>query len=272
MNSIMNLPGTLITIGLLTASASVSAQPAGTAERLYVLDCGSLHLQDGGRVSPAAAGAPMDLLDSCYLIQTAQGYLLWETGAPDSLVDQPAAADSFLVLSRTETLASQLSELGVEQGDLRYVAISHTHGDHAGNVDLFPNVTLLMQKAEYEAAFAPDGNPPFSPDRPIEQVEGDRDVFGDGSVTLISTPGHTAGHQSLLVNLEQTGWVVLAGDATQVGEQWHRWQAAPGDYPERLAPAMQRLADVVAERGAQVWFSHDPVQTNELRTARAYYE
>ena len=100
-----------------------------------------------------------------------------------------------------------------------------------------------IQKAEYEAAFAPVRNPPFSPDRPVEQVEGDRDVFGDGAVTLISTPGHTSGHQSLLVNLEQTGWVVLAGDAMQVKEQWDRWHASPGSYPERLAPSMARLAD-----------------------------
>jgi N-acyl homoserine lactone hydrolase len=106
----------------------------------------------------------------------------------------------------------------------------------------------------------------------VEQVEGDRDVFGDGAVTLISTPGHTSGHQSLLVNLEQTGWVVLAGDATQVKEQWDRWHASPGSYPERLAPSMARLADVVSEHQAQVWFSHDPVQTTELRSASPYYE
>ena len=163
-------------------------------------------------------------LDPRYLIQTAQGYLLWETGAPDGLVARPAPGGTPLVLSRTQTLLSQLAELDVEPSDLRYVAISHTHGDHAGNVDLFPEVTLLIQKAEYEAAFAPDrNNPPFSPNRPVEQMEGDRDVFGGGSVTLISTPGHTSGHQSLLVNLEETGWVVLAGDATQVKEQWDRW-------------------------------------------------
>ena len=248
----MRLSPMVIAVVVLSGWAGVgSAQTAGTAERLYVLDCGSLHLQDGGRVSPAA-GAPMDLLDSCYLIQTAQGYVLWKTGAPDGLVDQAAPTDTFLVLSRTKTHMSQLTELGVEPEDLRYVAISHTHGDHAGSVDLFPNATLLIQKAEYESAFAPDRNPPFSSDRPVEQVEGDRDVFGDGSVTLISTPGHTPGHQSLLVSLEETGWIVLAGDATQVSEQWDRWQASPDEYPERLAPAMQRLADMVSERKAQV--------------------
>ena len=268
----MKLSVIVITVAVMSAWIGVSeAQQAGTVKRLHVLDCGRLHLQDGGRVSPAGAGAPIDLLDSCYLIQTAQGYLLWETGAPDGLVAQPAPGGTPLVLSRTETLLSQLAELDVEPSDLRYVAISHTHGDHAGNVDLFPEVTLLIQKAEYEAAFAPDrNNPPFSPNRPVEQVEGDRDVFGDGSVTLISTPGHTSGHQSLLVNLEETGWVVLAGDATQVKEQWDRWHASPEGYAEGLAPSMQRLADVVSEHQAQVWFSHDLVQTNELRSASPF--
>ena len=157
----MKLSVIVITVAVMSAWIGVSeAQQAGTVKRLHVLDCGRLHLQDGGRVSPAGAGAPIDLLDSCYLIQTAHGYLLWETGAPDGLVAQPAPGGTPLVLSRTETLLSQLAELDVEPSDLRYVAISHTHGDHAGNVDLFPEVTLLIQKAEYEAAFAPDRKQP----------------------------------------------------------------------------------------------------------------
>ena len=164
-------------------------------------------------------------LDPRYLIQTAQGYLLWETGAPDGLVARPAPGGTPLVLSRTQTLLSQLAELDVEpirpplRGDL-----SHTRGTMLGTWTYFQRSHCSSRRLNTRRAFAPDrNNPPFSPNRPVEQVEGDRDVFGGGSVTLISTPGHTSGHQSLLVNLEETGWVVLAGDATQVKEQWDRW-------------------------------------------------
>jgi glyoxylase-like metal-dependent hydrolase (beta-lactamase superfamily II) len=239
---------------------------------VYVLDCGHLHLQDGARVSPNMAGKPVDLLDSCYLIHTAQGYVLWETGAPDALATTPAPANTALVLSRTKTLASQLAELNVKPSDLRYVMVSHMHADHSGNVDLFPTVPVLIQKAEYDAAFAEGRTPPFSPSHPVEKIEGDKDVFGDGALTLVSTTGHTPGHQSLLLHLQKTGWVVLAGDAVQIREQWDRWTASPTAYDQRLAPAMRRVGELVAKYKAQVWFSHDPTQANEQRAERKYFE
>jgi glyoxylase-like metal-dependent hydrolase (beta-lactamase superfamily II) len=90
--------------------------------------------------------------------------------------------------------------------------ISHTHPDHAGNVELFPKSMLMVQKAEYEWPDA-KGGPRFKPEHPVTKLEGDRDVFGDGSVTIVSTPGHTPGHQSLLVRLPKTGAVLPSGDA-----------------------------------------------------------
>ena len=99
------------------------------------------------------------------------------------------------------------------------MAISHTHPDHIGNVELFPQVMLYVQKAEYEWP-GDDGAPRFKPDHPVTMLEGDRDVFGDGSVVIISTPGHTPGHQSLLVRLPKTGPVVLSGDAVHFKANW----------------------------------------------------
>jgi glyoxylase-like metal-dependent hydrolase (beta-lactamase superfamily II) len=101
-------------------------------------------------------------------------------------------------VKRPKTLAGQLDELGVKPADIKAMAISHTHPDHIGNVELFPQVMLYVQKAEYEWPGA-DGAPRFNPNHPVTLLEGDRDVFGDGSVVIISTPGHTPGHQSLLV-------------------------------------------------------------------------
>ena len=97
-------------------------------------------------------------------------------------------------------------------------------------------------------------------------------MFGDGSVLLFSTPGHTGGHQSLLVHLQKTGWVLLTGDTVQIKDQWDRLQSSPGSIDERLAPSMRRLAEIAAKYKAQVWFSHDPVQTEQLRAAGKFLE
>jgi N-acyl homoserine lactone hydrolase len=261
----------LAAFAALSCAAVTSAQGTGkTAERLYVLDCGALHLQDGGRVGPAFAGKPLDLLDSCYLIKTAQGYFLWETGAPDSLVTTPAQPGTPLVLSRTKTLAAQLQDLGVKPADIKFMAISHTHGDHAGNVDTLPGVTLLMQKAEYDFAFAAGKQPPFAPAHPVEKIEGEKDVFGDGTLRLVPTPGHTPGHQSLVVRLAKTGTLVLSGDAVQVGEQLDRFKSAPATYDERLVAGIRTVADLAAKNNAKVWYSHDPAQTQQLRGQKFY--
>jgi N-acyl homoserine lactone hydrolase len=256
----------------LSWSAATFGQGIGkTAERLHVLDCGELHLLDGGRVGPAFAGKPLDLLDSCYLIKTAQGYFLWETGAPDGLVAKPATPGSApLVLSRTQTLVAQLDALGVKPADIKYMAVSHTHGDHAGNVDTLASVPLLIQKAEYDASFVEGRPTPFAATHPMEKIEGERDVFGDGSLRLVPTPGHTPGHQSLVVRLAKTGTLVLSGDAVQIGEQLERFNAAPDKYDARLVGGIRTVADLAARNKAQVWFSHDVAQTQKLRGQKVF--
>ncbi len=81
--------------------------------------------------------------------------------------------------------------LGVKPADIKYLAVSHTHPDHIGNVELFPQSMLLVQKAEYEWP-NPLGVGRFKPEHPVTKLEGDYDVFGDGSVTIIATPGQMA--------------------------------------------------------------------------------
>jgi glyoxylase-like metal-dependent hydrolase (beta-lactamase superfamily II) len=172
---------------------------------------------------------------------------------------------------RPKTLVSQLDELGVKPSDIKYVAVSHTHPDHVGNMALFPQATLLVQKAEYEWP-SPVG-PRFKPEQPVTKLDGDHDVFGDGSVTIISTPGHTPGHQSLLVKLPKTGAVLLSGDAVHFKDNWdNRRVPENNDSQDKSAASLQRMADVMAKEKAQLWINHDKAQRDSQKLSPGFYE
>src|SRR6266446_3644226 len=191
--------GRLILTAILLAIVTPAA--AQTADRLYLMDCGHNSAKDQARWSPGInVGKPIELSDTCYLIKHGAQWLLWDTGYPDAVADRPVDTQIGHA-TRAKKLAAQLAELNVTPADINFVAISHTHPDHVGNVDMFPTSTVLIQKAEVDWAFAEGKQPPFKKDRPIRLLSGDLDVFGDGSVTILSTPGHTPGHQSLLVRL-----------------------------------------------------------------------
>ena len=118
---------------------------------------------------------------------------------------------------------------------------------------MFPTSTLLIQKPEVDWAFADGKPPPFKADRPIRKLEGDLDVFGDGSVTILSTPGHTPGHESLLVHLPKTGWVVLSGDAAHFKDNWdNKRVASMNTSAEQTQASIQedRRPDGAKEGGA----------------------
>lgn len=137
---------------------------------------------------------------------------------------------------------------------------------------MFPQSMLLVQKAEYDWP-NPLGVGRFKPEHPVKKLEGDYDVFGDGSVVILSTPGHTPGHQSLLVKLPKTGAIVLSGDAVHFRSNWdsRRVPSINADKDKTVA-SMQRIADVMAREKAQLWINHDKAQRDTLKMAPAFYD
>ena len=262
---------------LVFSAGAAFAQSNAGLERLYILNCGEGVAGDISRWSPGVnVGKPMEFVDNCYLLRHAQGWLLWDTGVTDAIAAMPegqAPADPRAThWKRPKTLASQLDALGVKPVDIRYLAISHTHPDHIGNVPLFPQAMLLVQKAEYEWP-TPLGVGRFKPEQPVTKLEGDHDVFGDRSVTILATPGHTPGHQSLLVRLPKTGAIVLSGDAVHFKSNWDN-RAIPSantDKDQTLA-SMQRIADVLTKEQAQLWINHDKAQRDGLKMAPEFYD
>jgi N-acyl homoserine lactone hydrolase len=267
---------------LAACALSFLAQPAAAqadktgVDRLYVLDCGIGHALDQSRWSPGVnVGVPMDVSDNCYLIHHAQGYLLWDTGIDDAVAAMPdgqPGQNGAPSWRRTKTLVAQLQQIGLKPSDIKFVAVSHTHPDHIGNVELFPQARLLVQKLEYDWPL-PSGGPRFNPEHPVSKLAGDYDVFGDGSVTILSTPGHTPGHQSLMVKLPKTGTVILSGDAAHFKDNWdnRRVPAFNTDKDQTLA-SMQRIADLLAQTHGQLWINHDLAQTRTQKHAPEFYD
>ena len=270
----------LIAAAVLTLSLSAMAavaQAKSGVEKLYILNCGEGVAGDISRWSPGVnVGKSMDFVDNCYLIRHTQGWLLWDTGVTDAIAAMPegqAPADPRMThWRRPKTLASQLDQLAVKPSDIKFLAISHTHPEHIGNVGLFPTSMLLVQKAEYDWP-TPLNIGRFKPEHPATKLEGDHDVFGDGSVIIIATPGHTPGHQSLLVKLPKTGAVLLTGDAVHFKDNWdNRGVPAINFDKDKTLASMQRIADVLTKEKAQLWINHDKMQRDGQKMAPDYYD
>jgi N-acyl homoserine lactone hydrolase len=276
----MNRAGVLVT-ALLALAVSFGAGHAQTgksgAERLYILNCGEGIAGDISRWSPGFnEGKSMDFVDNCYLIKHSQGWLLWDTGVSDSVAAMPnglAPSDPRSIhWRRPKTLAAQLDQLGLKPSDIKAIAVSHTHPDHVGNVEMFPAAMLYVQKAEYEWPGA-NNAPRFKPEHPVTKLEGDRDVFGDGSVVILSTPGHTPGHQSLLVKLPKTGAIVLSGDAVHFKENWDNRRVPSMNFnKDETVASMQKISDTLAREKAQLWINHDKAQRDTLKMSPQFYD
>ena len=261
----------LAVVSAIALAAPASAQ--GTAERLYVMECGQGAVPDLSRWSPGVnVGVKTEYVTNCYLVKHAKGWLLWETGAGDDLVNIPEGRGTFTRWRLKRTLASQLAEIGVKPDDVNFIAASHTHFDHIGNVNLFPKSVLLMQKAEYQWPL-PKGGPRFNPAHPVTQLEGDHDVFGDGSAVLLATPGHTPGHQSFLLRLKSTGPILFTGDAVHFRENWDfRRVPSFNTNREQSLQSMERLAAILASTKAQFWIHHDKAQNDSQKKSPAFYD
>jgi glyoxylase-like metal-dependent hydrolase (beta-lactamase superfamily II) len=269
--------GIAILSALLSVVVSASAQIKSGVDKLYILNCGEGVAGDISRWSPGIDVArSMPMVANCYLMHHTQGWLLWDTGVTDAIADKPngqAPSDPRAIhWYRPKTLAAELDAVSVKPSDVKYLAISHTHPDHVGNVEMFPQAMLLVQKAEYEWP-NPLGVGRFKPEHPVKMLEGDHDVFGDGSVTILATPGHTPGHQSLLVKLPKTGAIVLSGDAVHFQSNWdNRRVPSINTDQESTATSMERIAGLMEKERAQLWINHDKAQRDALKMAPGFYE
>ena len=241
----------LLSAGSLLLAALSLAAPARAADegkqvRLYTLDCGAMHIKDMALFSDTGEydGKPGVVSDPCFVIRHPKGILVWDTGLGDALADTKGGVDFPLGhMEADHKMADQLKEIGVAPSDVTYIAFSHTHFDHTGNANLFPGATWIFNKAEQDwdenntTGFVKNDTFSAYKNARKQVIEGDYDVFGDGSVKILKTPGHTPGHQSLELKLKKSGVVILSGDL------WHQ----RASYVNRRVPAFNvSRADTLA--------------------------
>ena len=262
---------------------------AGVAEKLFRLDCGRSVANDESVWTPGEnVGRRVEFSSTCWLIKRGSQWLLWDSGVPESAHNDPqgwSTLPKLIVYHLDKTLTDQLAEIGLKPGDITHVAISHTHGDHIGNMGLFPASTILMQRAEYDWINSGNGSNDnvnqlmalarqlLGTPKNLRLIDGDADVFGDGSVTLVSTPGHTPGHQSLLVHLKNSGFIILSGDVVHTEENFKK-DIVPSlntNKEESLA-SMGKIRNMIATYKAKFFINHDKKETDTLKLIPAFYD
>jgi len=273
-----------LTWWMMATALAVAAADAPKSVRLYVLDCGRLAIDDPARLGfKKEQLKTVDLSMGCYLIAHPKGTLFWDTGAvPDTYFKPSVTKPALTYGTVTKSITSQLAAAGYAPKDITYLAISHYHWDHIGNANLFAGSTWLTPRVERDMMLSgkSDSRYPenFAALRTSKYVvtdnkTGEYDVFGDGSVILKSTPGHTEGHQVLYVKLAKTQPVVLSGDIYHYPEEVTTGIVPPIDVSkDQTTRSREELDAYIKKNKAQLWIQHDLVHFEKLKKAPQFYE
>ncbi len=288
MRTTARLSLVLTALALAWACPRADALEPVSGIRLYVLDCGSMAIRNMGLFSDTGAyeGRPGTIVDPCFLIRHPKGTLLWDTGLSDSLVGQDVPANSDGVALHVERrLLDQLADLGVAPSDVTYLAFSHLHIDHTGNANAFTAAMWILNQVELDWAVGTPTPPivdpaSFSAFRAVRTItiSGDYDVFGDGRVRILKTPGHTPGHQVLLLKLPKSGALLLSGDLYHLRSDRPAHPGASAQMmpfntnrAETLA-SMDRVEGIVRNAHARLIVQHDPDDFRHLPKPPAYLD
>jgi glyoxylase-like metal-dependent hydrolase (beta-lactamase superfamily II) len=273
-----------LAMGVLSGATATRAQTPAPGVRLYIFDLGWLKARDP-KVLTDRGVTVTNMSVVAYLIVHPRGTLLWDTGTiPDELVKPEGTVVARATVSKT--LAGQLAQVGYKPADITYLALSHYHYDHSANANAFAGGVWLVQAPERAAMF-PE-TPPANPIEPdvtakfsalktakTKVLDGDYDVFGDGSVVIVSTRGHTPGHQSLFVRLAKYGPLLLTGDLYHYPSERTLHDFLPfggrgDDAKEAVSKA--KVEALVNKEGATLWIQHDIINDRHLNKSPAFYD
>ena len=262
---------------------SLSPVASAAGPQLTVFDCGAIVLDSVESFGLGNDETPVrELFVPCYLVKHARGTLFWDAGLPLGVVGRgDVKPEPGMTLRYARSVLEQLEAVGTPAAEIDFVAFSHMHFDHVGAANAFARSTLLIQRTEHAAAFDEVERYPgiFVPehyaalrDAKTILLDGDHDVFGDGSVEILAAPGHTPGHQVLYVELAETGPVVLSGDLYHFAES-RVLRRVPEFNTDAAASrqSMERIERLLEAHGATLWIEHEKAVADTLRKAPAFY-
>jgi N-acyl homoserine lactone hydrolase len=259
--------------------------------RLYFFTCGVIRCKTQGLKMNEPLNAPLEIPVPWFVIQHPKGNVVIDGGmAVEVASDAPGRLNpAFLsayepMLSEKQGCVQQLENLAIHPASIKYVLLSHLHWDHTGAVGRFPDAVHIVQRREFEYAFAPDW---FATDAFARRdfdlpglnwyfLEGSEtdcyDLFGDGTIRILLTPGHSVGHQSFLVTLPKTGSVLLTIDAAYTMDHWQE-KALPSFATSTIEAvrSVKKLRQVARQTDALVVTGHDPSAWPGFKHAPEYY-
>ena len=216
-------------------------------------------------------GQSKQFTDAYYVISHPKGNLMWDAGLPEQLVmpepyDEPSGVYR---IQRPDSLVNQLKSIGFKVEDFQYFAMSHSHFDHTGHANYMKNATWIVQENEYNSVLGdslPQKDPSLASLTKVKKIKGDYDVFGDGTVIIKYTPGHTIGHQALYVEvsgLEKP--VLLTGDLYHFEENRKNKGVPSFNYDVKQTLASMAVFEAFAkEKNAEVIIQHSPKDFEKL--------
>ena len=250
--------------------------------RLYKLDCGSIRILDANMLDTTDHyEGGVNLKSACFVIQHNNHYMLWEAGFNHEALKRSKEEDPFQP-SIAETITESLQKIGLKPWNISHIAVSNMNFDNIGQANTFKQAKLYMGEADYDFLFnqilTPKGYYPefideWADGKNVVLVNEKTDVFGDGRVVLIPTPGYTKGHISLLVNIEKSGSYLLAGDL------WHMQQnydlGLVSDFAKdmnKTRATMERVKNWAEKNNVKVIIQHDSNHFRELPDLPEYLD
>lgn len=214
------------------------------------------------------AGMSATFADGCFLVRHESGDLLWDLGLNVELVKEGPIQSDELTVSLNKTLVQQLAEIDLVPDDIEFVSISHSDFDHVLQIPSFPDATWLINEKEINA-MKEEGELTgmYSGFKNMKRTvfNGDYYVFGDGSVMILQTPGHTAGHTALQVMLKDTGPVLLSGDLYHQAKSRELKRVPRFNFDEaQTRQSINRFEKIATELDARVIIQHEEKDINRL--------